>query len=340
MPCAGFRADATEVAQRYDTVTASNGTWSATLERNSNITPAGTYYEVEERIPASRGGSKVWQFVVGATNQTLAAAAVSVVPDLSLSSYLTQAAADLRYQQLSAYGTVSDIADSRPGDAGAAGTALSAARSDHKHDRETQRGTAATIAALTGTDLIVGYPYVTSDANNITGTGIQTPDTTSQPARTDSLFVKNAQRFQPGFWNQPWGVMGYVEITGDVTFTTLANITGLSLTFTAAANRRIKITAFSYRIHNATTDNESAFIYIRESTTKLQTALVSEGLKTSLGGGNPANISCVISPTAGSHTYVVSAERAVGANTHVYSAASTAPAFLLIEDIGPNGAPA
>lgn len=278
------------------------------------------------------------------------------------------------------FAAVGTLTDSRPSDVSAAGVATTYTRGDHKHSRETIYGTAAARAALSAPDPVNGQQFLESDtlkwydriaaawkqitktrvdtaanapatnfagqsiyvtdATNIAGTGIYTPDATSQPARGHNVWWWNGTRWQYGEWGKPWGVVGYIQITGDVNFTTLADIAGLTLTFTAAANRRIKITAYSYRVVNGTTDNESAFIYIREGATKLQTALVSEALKTSLGGGNPANLSVVISPTAGSHTYVVSAERAVGSNTHTYSASATAPGFLLIEDIGPNGAPA
>lgn len=165
-PCGGFRVtEGTEVAQRYETVTDTNGLWSITLERNSNITPANTYYEVEEQIPLSRGGSKRWIFQVGATNQSLSAAIVTVVPDLSLSSYLTQAAADARYQQLAALGGVSDIADSRPNDAVAAGVSTAAARADHIHEREDVNGTAAARAALSGNDLFEGLRFRETDGS-------------------------------------------------------------------------------------------------------------------------------------------------------------------------------
>lgn len=147
MPTAGFRvSDAVEVARTVSTTTDTNGAWSLALERNSNITPANTYYRVVEEIPASQGGRRTWNIQVGASNQTVSAALVTPLPDVTTSNFLTQASADARYQALSAIGsdTPSTI---DPDDAAAAGASTAASRGDHVH------------AITTGT------PVATGDAN-------------------------------------------------------------------------------------------------------------------------------------------------------------------------------
>lgn len=135
-PTAGFRVDdSTEVARVYSTVTNASGVWSALLERNSNITPANTTYEVVEQIPQANGGTRVWQIQVGASDQTVSAAQVSVPPAATQSAFLTQAAGDARYQALGGLGSGSPTT-SAVGDAAAAGVSASASRADHGHGRE------------------------------------------------------------------------------------------------------------------------------------------------------------------------------------------------------------
>lgn len=147
MPTAGFRTDTgNEVARTVSTTTDATGLWSLALERNSNITPAGTHYEVEEQIPAHRGGRRVWLILVGATNQTVAAALVTPTPTVLSSGLLTQAAADARYQALSAIGSDTPTTID-PDDAAAAGSSVAASRGDHQH-------------AITA-----GTPVATGDAN-------------------------------------------------------------------------------------------------------------------------------------------------------------------------------
>jgi hypothetical protein len=142
-------------------------------------------------------------------------------------------------------------------------------------------------------------------------------------------------------WKMPWGIVDYVQITaGTASFTTIADLAGLTSTKTYTANRRILIAGYLPRVQNVTTANIAAHIFIREGSTKLASAHVFEGPITSNGGGQHCNISVVITPTAASHTYVISGERDSGADTHIIGDSSTAPAWLRIEDIGPNGNPA
>lgn len=337
VPRGAFRtADGTEVAPVYETTTNASGVWSATLERNSGISPANSFYEVEQQLTKAQGGPRKYTFQVGASNATLYASLVSPIPDLSSANYLTQTTADARYLLLSGgFGVAGDMTDSRPGVAASAGTTALGARIDHVHDRETQQGTAAVIAALSGTDLIRGYPYITTDANNITGTGIATPDTTSQPARADSLFVKNAQRFQPGFWNQPWGVMGYAQATAaqNGIGTSFTDVTSCTITFTAAANRRYKITGQVRAFQNTSTGAVQMAI-----TDGSNNSLCSQIYNTAASTWCAPFASAIHTPAAGSFTYKL--RILTSANTVNLDNSSATPAWILIEDIGPNGAAA
>ena len=137
MPSAGFRqSDFTEVARIASTTTNASGFWQLDLERNANITPDNSWYEVVEQVPAASGGRRVWNIAVGDSDQTLLASLVTpaeqqptVVPAGTV--YLDQAAADARYQALAAIGATPNTIE--PDDAASAGVSASAARADHEH---------------------------------------------------------------------------------------------------------------------------------------------------------------------------------------------------------------
>jgi hypothetical protein len=165
MPVGGFRsADGSEVARLVSTTGNASGVYSFVLERNSGITPANSYYEIVEYIPAANGGTKVWNISVGASNQTVLAALVTPLA-AQTATYLTQASADARYQALGSISSATPTA-SRFGDSGAAGSSTAASRDDHKHSREALPQTAAvatseTTASASYTDLATVGPAVT-----------------------------------------------------------------------------------------------------------------------------------------------------------------------------------
>lgn len=136
MPNAGFRiSDFTETARITQTVSDSNGLWYLDLERNANLTPDHSWYEISEFIPDASGGKRVWNIAVGDSDQSLLASLVTpaqqqptVVPAGTV--YLTQAAADARYQALGSFDTPGSI---QPDDTVSAGVSSSAARADHRH---------------------------------------------------------------------------------------------------------------------------------------------------------------------------------------------------------------
>lgn len=142
MPAGGFRsADGSEVARTVNTTTNASGVYTLVLERNSGITPANTYYEINEQVPAAQGGVQVWRISVGASNQTVLAALVATPPAAAASAYLTQAAGDARYQALGALSSNTPQIDSQT--AGAAGVSTTGTRDDHQHQQAaaTPRGT-------------------------------------------------------------------------------------------------------------------------------------------------------------------------------------------------------
>jgi hypothetical protein len=154
MPSTGFRTDTfTEVARSVTATSNASGFWSLALERNSNISPSNTWYEITEAVPDANGGKRVWTIAVGASDQTVYASQVTpaeqsptVVP--AGTSYITQAAGDARYQALGSLGSATPATEV-PDGAGTAGVSASAQRADHIHPLPTS---AATPAALSLTN--------------------------------------------------------------------------------------------------------------------------------------------------------------------------------------------
>lgn len=125
-PVSGFRIDTGyEVTSAEQTTSDSSGDWSMTLERNSNISPAGTYWEITEEVPPP-GKTTTYACSVSAASQTVASALVSSLPTYVTGTYLTQASADLRYQTLGSPGAGSLAVASTS----SAGTSTTAMRSD------------------------------------------------------------------------------------------------------------------------------------------------------------------------------------------------------------------
>jgi hypothetical protein len=130
--------------------------------------------------------------------------------------------------------------------------------------------------------------------------------------------------------NLPFGSAGYATNTSlSQTVTTLTDITSLSVTFTAVANRIYKVEGWVYL---ATTEGTNvAGTYIRNGATTLQVSAYNLQI---------ANVAystyvCYVGTfTAGSTTLKLSAQRQAGSGTVTASAAATNPAQFLVTDIG------
>src|SRR4029077_6770938 len=125
------------------------------------------------------------------------------------------------------------------------------------------------------------------------------------------------------------GSVGYAQVTANQTgITAEVALTGLSVTVTLPAGRRIRITG---NVLAQNTNADPANLYIKEGATYLQAEV------TYL---NPVNTnltmlaSVVLTPGAGAHTYNLQMARSA-AGTVQMSAAATSPAYILVEDIGP-----
>ena len=124
----------------------------------------------------------------------------------------------------------------------------------------------------------------------------------------------------------PGGTLGYAQVTANQgTFTAITDLTGLTVTVTVAAGRRIKITGEAALGSSVSTDTMR--LYIRENGTTLQFSYIPGGPATCL-------IECDLTPSAGVHTYNLSADCNAGSGNITMFAGATQPAFVKVEDIG------
>lgn len=130
----------------------------------------------------------------------------------------------------------------------------------------------------------------------------------------------------------PRGRIDYKQVTADQgSITTVVDLTGLTITFTAVTGRRYRVLAFA-DFTSDTANDIPRLILADGSNAILKTGrntvpAASNQISNSLGYANNANIS-------GSTTWKLRAVRNAGASTVTMKAASDNPAFILIEDIG------
>ena len=133
--------------------------------------------------------------------------------------------------------------------------------------------------------------------------------------------------------NFPFGVVGYTQSTTllQAGVTTEVDLTGMSVTFTAIANRYYKISAYMYAIPTVT--NACAQVNIKQGATNLQIIFTNAGVA---AAGAVMSGYVVKTFTAGSTTLKLSGALAAGSTgTMTFNAGATLPVSILVEDIGP-----
>lgn len=137
-------------------------------------------------------------------------------------------------------------------------------------------------------------------------------------------------------WNMPWGVIGTpAAITSSQgSITAVTDITSLSVAFTAVANRLYRVTLDAQSVQSTVTTDRVDVILADVSNNVLLTHNypVSQPCGVSL-------VKTLSGVSAGSYTVKARCQRGAGTGTVQWNAAATAPSLLLVEDIGPNGAP-
>lgn len=132
----------------------------------------------------------------------------------------------------------------------------------------------------------------------------------------------------------PAGWLGYVEKTADqTTISSEVDVSSLTVTVTVNANRRLYLVAF-VNAGGTVVDNRIA-VWIKEGATQLQGAVASVPIADASLTTMSFSPSAVITPSAGVHTYKITAGRITGAGTFNIQASSTSPCYLLVRDVGP-----
>jgi hypothetical protein len=151
----------------------------------------------------------------------------------------------------------------------------------------------------------------------------------------EGLYAYNGSNFRLP-WNMQWGRVGSAIATSNQgTFTTLVDLTSLTITFTAVANRIYRVTSeCTFGATGAAGD--VALIIATGAGTQLQKRGTHAG---GAGVGVSISASVDLTPSAGSTTYKAQAQRDSGADTWTAIATSTQPNLIRIDDMGPNGAP-
>jgi hypothetical protein len=123
---------------------------------------------------------------------------------------------------------------------------------------------------------------------------------------------------------------GYAQITvSSATFTTIVDITGLTVSVTPGVSRRIRVSVFCGLTSSVNTDTIT--VYIFEGATQL--AACTYSLASAFGHGT-AYFATILTPTNAAHTYKVSAIRSAGSGNCQIEAAATNPAYIMAEDVG------
>lgn len=131
----------------------------------------------------------------------------------------------------------------------------------------------------------------------------------------------------------PAGWLGYIEdVTGQGSITTEATLTGLSITVTLNASRRIEVRMKA--AVQSTVAGDSCTYRIKEGATVI--VAYPQPIPAAGGPGQQGvEFSRTITPGSGSHTYTASLQRTSGSGTLTHVADAAFVSFLRVLDVGP-----
>lgn len=131
----------------------------------------------------------------------------------------------------------------------------------------------------------------------------------------------------------PGGWIGLVSTTSATSGITTETNVGLSVAVTVNTSRYILIACFVPSVIAGSVANDIASVFIKESSTYLQSVRVSSPGAGSANSG--AFLWCIIAPSAGAHTYTVRMEQTSGSGSATFGVGSgTSGAQLLVVDLG------
>ena len=130
----------------------------------------------------------------------------------------------------------------------------------------------------------------------------------------------------------PWGIVAYAQTTASQSgITTAADLTGLSVTFTAVANRYYLIQGFVTCYSSVGSDGFGCIIANSAGTALANAFAISRDNLVSYS----AHCFYRVSPGAGSVTYKLRGQRS-GTGTLTYQPDGVTPSFIMVTDIGVN----
>lgn len=157
---------------------------------------------------------------------------------------------------------------------------------------------------------------------------------------SEGLYTYNgtAWRKGPG-WNAPWGFVAYAQRASNVSVGTgTSDITDCTVTFTAVANRYYRVVGHTLMNSNHGAAQDIDFRIVLDGSVA---RLVPNTLFANPGPGDRMSfdLAMVSTLTAGSRTIKLQGSFSGGAG-NTFDANTNDPSFVLVEDIGPAGAPA
>jgi hypothetical protein len=195
---------------------------------------------------------------------------------------------------------------------------------------------------LTAHGSIVVSPSAGTHTYKIVATRYAGAGTTSLTAGTDNpsfILVEDITGstlpYQPA--SVPVGMLGYgLASTSPTGITGIINVPGMSVNVTVPAGRTLKITAKAHV--QSTVAGDGAIMWIRNPTANLQAMVWT---LRNAGQSETNQVSVIISPAAGTHTFYTTLERASGTGSLTLEQNGTVyPSYILVEDITPTPAPA
>lgn len=198
----------------------------------------------------------------------------------------------------------------------------------------------ASIPAISATQHfpIVMDPLATAGAPEIVWITAHTASATSATVLRGQEGTTARQHAQGMTWRHAALVSDFDSVLGQAqatanqgTFTSATDLTGLTTTVTVPyAGHRIRITAEA-SFQSSVADDVAALL-IMEGATQLQSGpVLCRPINTSL------KVVChaIVVPTAAAHTYKLQGTRVAGTGNITMAASATAPAIILVEDLGP-----
>jgi len=136
----------------------------------------------------------------------------------------------------------------------------------------------------------------------------------------------------------PGGWIGYAEVTATQSgISAETDLTGLTVTVTVGTNRRIRVSANVNLLYTTGGAADTIiFLHIKAGASYLNGARWQFKSDTSLNQQDNFTPFAVLTPSAGSHTYKLSAVRNTGTlGTISVNANANFPSSILVEDLGP-----